>query len=346
MPYVALSGGNIHAGHRNALLLSGLAIMGALISNIWVRAFIWYFVAWVTFLFWAGIIGLANIQFVNLASTMTMYLTGAFFIYIAAQNSKNKITFYYNIICIAAILQALLSICQMWGHDLYQVVLELVYSSANKYIDPKTPTGSLGNNNFLSIFLAISLPFFYRKYWAYFVPVLWTIILVTITLTAAVAAFVGTILYFHDKIRWRWLALGTIPFIYYLCMTKASYTINFTWDHDRFQWWAMAIKNVFRMPWFASVFGLGPNAFWGKAFPIHNEFVEAFYDFGFIGIFFIAGYFLTLYRKNKKLWISLIIASITCLGSYPMHLGPSIALIILIMGLIERERQCHLQHIQ
>lgn len=52
----------------------------------------------------------------------------------------------------------------------------------------------------------------------------------------------------------------------------------------------------------------------------------------------IAGYIITIYRGNKILFGAFCAACVNAIGNYPLHLPPSAFLIIMIIGLIEKER--------
>ena len=338
MPFVVIVGGILHEGQRVSMCLAGVAIIGAAIKNLWVRSFIWYWILWIMLMMVMSHYGKLPPMFTQKAFVMTAYMALAFMFFLAMQESKIKIESIYNIICIAAIIQALLATLQMNGIDLQFELLKLYAKNVEKGLAFKTPTGSLGNNNFLAVYLAISFPFFFRKYWAYFTPVLLAVILCSLTSTAVVALMIGCIVYFRDKVRWRWLVLASIPFMIYLFMTKASLTWKFTWDHDRFDWWRASLILWKEGGLGSMLFGFGPTMTWGKNFPIHNEWITALFNFGIIGAGLAVGYFVTLYRKNRILYSAIIIACVTFNGTYPLHLAPSIMLIMIILGTMEREK--------
>ena len=336
VPLVVFVGNIIHQGHRASLYLAGVCIIGAFVKNLWVRAFVWYWVAWVLLMMIMSALGnFPSLEFQK-AVIATGYFAFTMMFYIAMQESTIKIDRILDVVCLAAVLQALLCVCQMWDFDPHFKFMEL-YASVKKTLPETEVTGTLGNNNFLAVYLAISTPFFFRRYWAYFVPVLLSIILISLTSTAVVGLLIGTVVFFKDRIKWRWIILGLIPFIVYLFVIKASLTWNFTWDHDRFHWWKSALV-FWYMNWESMIFGFGPSVSWGQKFPIHNEWITALFNFGIIGLGIAVGYFVTAYRKNRHLYAAFITAAVTLNGTYPLHLAPTGMLCMITIGLMERER--------
>lgn len=338
VPFVVIVGNILHEGHRASMYLAGVVIVGAFIKNKWIRAFLWYWVAWILLMMMMGSVGKLPIISVQKAFLTTGYVVFALMFYLGMQESTIKIERVYDVICITAIVQALMAVGQMWNIDVFFDLMAL-YANVKKMLDATETTGSLGNNNFLAVYLAISFPFFFRKYWCYFTPVLLAVILVSLTSTAIVALMIGCSVFFYDKIKWRWMVLAAIPFVVYLCFIKASLTYNFTWDHDRFEWWKSAIV-FWQQTWGSMIFGFGPTMTWGRNFPIHNEWITALFNFGIVGLGIAVGCFITLYRKNRFLYSAIIIACVTFNGTYPMHLAPHIMLVMIILGLMEREKRC------
>jgi len=337
LPFLILSNGIIHKGHHNAIMILGLFIAASLITNIWIRAFIYYTCVWNTYFGILLLTGATNPYTMAKGIGFGFYLMITAVILIAVYQSKMKNETFYNLICIAAILQSILAVIQMNGWDpLFALYGNIV--TIKRGIDSRTIVGTLGNNNFLSLFLAISLPFFFRKWWCYFVPVILALLFVAITSTSMAAMIIGCLYYFWPKVKKRYIMLMALPFIAYTVYTKQSLTIHLlSSSHDRFDYWLQAWNQV-TQSWLSIIFGLGPAAPWAHRFPLHNEWVTAFHHFGVIGCIFIAGYLITIYRKNRMLLSAFIIACIGAMGTYPMHLAPSAFLILIIIGLMEREK--------
>jgi len=154
-----------------------------------------------------------------------------------------------------------------------------------------------------------------------------------------VAMLVGCVYYFKDKVKLRWVGLSLIPFLTWMVYQKQSWTIHFfSHHHDRLEFWGMALKkSCASIETF--IFGCGAGAHWGRGYPLHNEWVDIFFRFGLIGFILIIGAVITLYRGNKILYSAIIIVCVDAIGSYPFHLAPSLFLVLIIVGLMEREKE-------
>lgn len=346
VPYMILSRGLIHAGHCNALYVCGLLTLGAFVDNKWIKLFVWYLAFYVfsAFFFMTKIDIPKHIM--NNFFSLVFYSTWGIFIYAIISKSNVKKETVYNFICVAAILQSLIAIMQTLNFDPYIMLVQQLYTV--NFGLPRTETvGTLGNNNFLACYVAISLPFFFRRTWCYFIPVIIALLFIANTATAMVAMLVGVIYYIKPKIKWRWIGLALLPFIAHLIMTKKSLTIHF-FNYplpDRFQWWIGSIKTVIQTLQ-TTIFGMGPGSNYSTLqAPLHNEWIQTFYYFGLIGVVLLLGFVFTISRKNRILYASFLIASICCMGTYMMHLAPSAFLIVIVLALLERERLCRQNHI-
>ncbi|MBA7562989.1 hypothetical protein ES708_04642 [subsurface metagenome] len=70
---------------------------------------------------------------------------------------------------------------------------------------------------------------------------------------------------------------------------------------------------------------------------MHNDWLTLFYQYGLVGLSFVIGFVMTIYRGNKMLFSAFIIILVNMVGNYPLHLAPSAFLIIIIVGLMEKE---------
>jgi Kef-type K+ transport system membrane component KefB len=86
------------------------------------------------------------------------------------------------------------------------------------------------------------------------------------------------------------------------------------------------------------IIGMGPGAGWGKAYPMHNEWLQCLHQFGLIGLSLMVGFAATISRGNRVLFTAFLIAAVNMFGNYSLHLAPSAFLICVIAGLIEREK--------
>ncbi|GAG05980.1 unnamed protein product, partial [marine sediment metagenome] len=108
--------------------------------------------------------------------------------------SKEK---FYNIICISAMVQVFIGTFQAQGMYPSFYVLKSFFTAERKVIEfPNEILGTLGNPNFIAAYLAISLPFFFRKPWAWFTPfIIWQLWALN-TSGAIYAALAGSAFYF------------------------------------------------------------------------------------------------------------------------------------------------------
>jgi hypothetical protein len=185
--------------------------------------------------------------------------------------------------------------------------------------------------------------------------------------TASLAAIIGLAVYFNQG--WRSLALGgliALAMVYYYVVGQGVHLDEFQMlprqleefirtgavtqfinpsiptDLGRFGMWLTALGRLLSS-WKSFVFGFGPAAPWGMPYPLHNEYMTAFFEFGFLGLAMLLGYILTTARyliksKNLLLGSCFCIACLDMAGNYTLHIAPTAFLVIIICGLIERER--------
>jgi hypothetical protein len=335
LPFAFLSYGIIHEGPRLAFVLFAVVVLASLIRNKWLSGACWYLLLWMVFIcIYRMKFNLPQDVFVSALISFTMILSGIV-AFIAVLKSTIRNETYYNIICLAVLIQASLAIFQYSGFDPVVWILTLI-TQAQPLLDPHTMTGTLGNPNFLAAFIAISLPFFFRRNWFYALITLVPILYITKTTSAVVPALIGTFFYFYPLMSFR-IKIG----IAVLCLSMGTWYAFFqhTPIHVNPRWkdWYAAIGLWASHP-FPIIAGMGPGASWGKDYPMHNEWLECLYQYGVIGLSLLIGYVVTIYRRDRMLLTAFIIAAINMFGNYSLHLAPSAFLIIIIAALIERER--------
>lgn len=328
----------IHIGQHYAFILSALVVVAVLIKNKFITSFLIWSVLWMVFIFIYKIINYAfvPVQVVtNALDTIIYFLAGATVFY-AVSKSRIKNKTFYNIICIAAILQAGLALMQKMGFDPVLWVLNQ-FILARPLLDPTILTGTLGNNNFLAAYVAITLPFFFREKWRYFLPVMAVVLYLSNTTSAVIPAIIGAMFFFWPEIQgWKkhsCVVAGVLAAIWYALFQHSNVFLN-----PRWQDWDFALKQLYIYNPVYVLVGMGPGAGWGKSYPMHNEWLQCMHQYGLIGFSLLAGYVATIYRGNRILFTAFLIAAINIFGNYSLHLAPSAFLIILIAGLIERER--------
>lgn len=335
LPFMFISHGIVHEGHHIAFVFLALVLAASQIKNNWIFSFLIYLYAWMLFICLYRLFYLVpGVIFVQAIDQYVYYIAGAV-VFIAVTRSQLSNEFFYNAICIAALIQCALAVAQHFWID--PVVWFLShFINAMALLDEHCMIGSMGNNNFLCGFLAISLPFFFRRNWFYAIPLLAFVLYFGRTTSAFVPAVLGTAYFYHDRVHWKYLVGGGLV----AALIVTWYAIfNHTpfYSNPRWKDWADALT-IWSQSTFGVTFGMGPGANWGKGYPMHNEWLQVLYQFGVAGMSIFVGYVVTIHRKNRILFTSFIIILINMFGNYPLHLTPSAFLIIIVAGLIEREK--------
>jgi hypothetical protein len=127
-PFLILSTGYIWTGQQIGLMIIFLVVMANMIENRWLRWFLFYAVAWQTFLFIKAMNHPGQFQ-AAIASgyTQSLFMLAGGMIYLAASKSKIKDETFYNVICVAALIQTLIALLQRFaGIDLVLMGLSLI----------------------------------------------------------------------------------------------------------------------------------------------------------------------------------------------------------------------------
>lgn len=351
IPFCVLSFGVIQRGHHFGLILFGCAISVAFISNKWIKIFVWYVVIWQFIVFVRSVQvfmgGAPENALEGLYSVITITLCAL--IIDAVSNIKWNRNLIYSSICLAATIQAVIAMSQIIGQDIWHPILKLYipvhkadWWTLTEYKGIRPGFGSLGLHNALAAFLAISLPFFYRKKWCWLLFLIVPVLLLSKTSTSVGAAIVGVFFYFR-KLKYFWipvlLALG------FSVWENLPWSLNIE-NLDRLgqvflsgrhlEWWAVWFQITAAFSRF--IFGYGPGAIpWTQSF-VHCEYLGMFLQYGLIGVLLLIGYIITIPKDNIRLYTSFITLIIVSIGFYPMHHASTAILIILILGLLENEK--------
>lgn len=340
VPFGFLSFGLIHDGHHLAILLAAILVLAWQTGNRFVRAFITYAVLWQVFIFIYAMAYKIPKYVINSSLDATLYAFVGGMIYYAVTVSRFKIESFYNIVCVSALIQTAIGLSQYMGFDPVLWTIALFFKAES--LLPGHVTGSLGNNNFLAAYLAISLPFFFRPKWWLAVPVIAFLLYASNTTSAVVPAILVSAWFFGDRLskRERRLAVagGLLVVIAYACFQHTPF-----WENPRWQLWMTAVQQILHDTR-TTIFGMGPGAGWGQAYPMHNEWLQIFHQYGIIGLSLLAAFVATIPRNNKILFASFLIIAINMFGNYSLHLAPSAFLIIIVAGLMEREAGRVLSH--
>jgi len=358
-PFAILSTGYIWTGQQIGLMVIFLILIAVRIDNKWLRAFLFYAVAWQICLFINAMIHPHAFQgAIASGYTQVLFMMAGAMIYLTASKSKINLPVFYNVICVAALIQAGIAILQKFcGVDLVVMGLSLIAPTMSRMGD-NVLVGSLGNPNYLAAFVAFSVPFFFRKGWIYFLPVIIIVLIAAHTSTAAIALGIGmgvfvTYLYRRGKISARiygealtliilwiiWYAFFFHPSltqIYGSSGIESSSELGRGESLVRGDIWMYAWVAV-SSTWHSFILGLGPGAAWKYNYPLHSEWVTLLHQFGLVGVALATGYLLTISRKNIYLFSSFVIIVINMAGNAVLHIAPTAFLACMVAGLMGRE---------
>jgi len=337
LPFAYISFGTIYRGQQLFLLMCAFILTVCRVRNIAVKWFMFYVVAWVLWIMVSNMVaGKPNIESVN-AFSIIVYFWIAAAVFLAVSESTVPITKLINVLCIAAIMQAVMAVSQRLGFDPFFWATSKVFDMQRGLSDTAL-TGTLGNPNYLAGFLAISLPFFLRKYWIYCLPLFCVVFYLAQTSTAVIAAAVAVVVFYRNK----WVTLSAIAVAVVYILTDNHY--NPVYQDIRWVWWGDITAHTINT-WQTAIFGFGPGASGGRSYPLHNEWVTMFHQFGAVGLIFAILYIITIPLPDKfssieyrMLFSALTAAAVGCIGNHSLHLAPSAFLILIVMGLIERKK--------
>ena len=337
-PFGVISMGLVHIGHIYFICVSSFIIAAFMIKNDFITGFFLYAGLWQIYFFVKLMItpGFPPVVVSNGFTVILMFLVWAS-IYLAVSRSNISTETLFDMICLAAVIQAGIAIVQAFKVDLFLIVMSWVVPTRSK-LPLGMVSGTLGNPNFLGAFLAISMPFFFRKRVIYFLPVVLIALIVSRSSSAIIPAVIGVgfYLWLVKRISTEQLTfLGTV-----LLVSAAVYTM-FINDNliasARWIFWREAILQV-STTWGGMIFGLGTGAVWAEKWPLHSEWVSLFHQYGMVGVAIISGYIVSVFAKLKDpiLLASFAIIALNVLGNSALHYAPSAFLICIVLGLIER----------
>ena len=324
LPFFWVSSGRPRYGEIAGFMIIALIMASAQVRNLWIRFFGYYVAVWLIvsklFLMFSFSQEFATIVIITMQEST--YIMCGLIVIIFVTETDIKLE---NWICVSAIIQSLIAIPQHFG--VFPFMELLSYAGLNIVNPVPGAIGTLENTGFLAAYIAISLPFFFRRRWCWFVPVIVVQLIPLKASTAVIGAVIGVAVF--------WNAWWVIAVLSIVALGYVWYDNLFTTGLDnRFAFWKMCISNV-KNPWY----GHGVGAQWGVRAYLHNEYLQVFWEFGLIGLGLVVGYIATVYRRDRMLFAALCIAIVNCVGNYPMHLPPSGYLIVVIIGLIERKKR-------
>jgi len=351
LPFVFLSPGLIWKSQLLFFLICPVFIIALSLKNVWIKAFLLYASAWQILVFCLAY-NKAGINPGYGLSVILALMSGAIIFKFVSEGN--------------------LSQC---GFNPFANFMALFIKVKENL--PGHLVGSLGNRNYLAAFIAISIPCFigWRTFRIGKVSVNPALIGIFIFLAfclspGTLAAIIGlAFLLSYNLPLWKRLvamsAAVKVAAIFAACyvlitgnhlqeftdlpgqlnelITTGKFTVDpFLSDVGRFAMWMMAFSQLITS-WALMVFGFGPGAFWGREYSMHGEYMSVWFQFGLIGLGLMAGYIYTTFRfldKQKSLLLltSFVIICLDMIGNFPVEIATTAFLIIIICGLIERER--------
>ncbi len=325
-------GDSVLQGQLNGLLF--LIVLASVLSmpHNWLKIIGLMTVGWLGFAYSAAFV--SNFPSGPFVDAALIILCGVL-VYLTIFNSAHPISFYANLICISAVIQAGLAIIQYLWFDPISTVISSVISVRGE-MPFRTPVGTLGNPNFLGAYLAISIPFFFRSGWLWFIPMVACGLFISNTATAVVAAILGTAYFFGG---WTWVCLGMFPAALYF----ASLSGHNMSGGQRLDFWADAVRQVCKTPT-SFLFGYGPGVTWQEGNQLHSEYVATFFNYGAVGLSCMVAYIVTAFRVDRILFSAFLILCINMIGNHPLHTTPPAVLAITIIVLMDREKYKSVQN--
>jgi len=346
----------IHQGHVYALMWVCFVGLSLSLPSLWCRGFGLYVAGWWLFVMYRVWIGAAIPELHAVAIDAALFLMFGMVALLAVYHSTFPQQTWFNVICIAALIQAIIGILQVIGCDPISTILSsiVIVRGENPFT---TPTGTLGNQNFLGAFLAISMPFFFRvshfrhfcrpriyfplKWhgrafsfkvnWHYCLPIIILGLIIAHTSAACFAAAMGAAFYFGGWIGFFCLAIAGTGYLYF-------FDYQHIFQADRWQFAADIMQKV-GTSWKSAWFGFGPGITWEAGNTPHNEYTWTLFNYGSVGLGIMTGYILTAYRDNRMLFTAFLILCINMIGNHALHTTPTALLAIIIIALMERERK-------
>jgi hypothetical protein len=337
-------GASVHYAHGHGFIIGAFVLACLYLPNPYLRWFGFYLAAWVSYnltVMWLGRSAL-NVNATLALCDSIIYPLCAVVLYLFVFRSGFSTKAFMNVICVSAILQGAVGISQYWGFDLVHVIAGQFVRVISE-LPPGTPTGFLGNNNFLAAYLAFSLPLFFRRRWVFLIPIIVYAMTITHTRTAIVSAIIG-VAYFVVRTAMETLNVerltgkaiatvclvtaGIIALYWYVLENRSSLG-------DRPQMYLDAIRQV-SSSWATLLFGFGPLVTWKVGDQLHSQYAIMLFNYGLVGLAFMVAFIVTISRENKLLFTTILIICINMAGNHALQTVPTALTALVIVALIER----------
>lgn len=315
-------GPNAFYGQAYGMLIIAIAGLSIMSGNMAVSLFGVYSSCWFAYLLSSGFSGLIPIETnIQTMDAMTLIVCGLI-IYVIARYGKTSKETWLTIICIVAVILSIMGIFQSYHGQ------------------PARAT--LGNQNFLGAFLAISAPCFFRPKWWMLLPAILAGLYATHCTTAftALAVVFGWYLYYYNlqptfgkRVSIQIAAISLTGVVIIISIFKGFDSLI-----NRVGFWIDAI-NKLSSNWTALIFGFGPGIVWEPGNMLHSEYAYLLWNFGIAGLLLAAWYIFDAFRRysDRILFASFLTILIDGIANHLMHTAPTAYLSVIIMALIERD---------
>ncbi|MDD5353510.1 MAG: hypothetical protein PHS93_10140 [Candidatus Omnitrophica bacterium] len=371
LPFVMLTSGVSWKSQQIFMLMASSIIVAVSLKNVWLRSFVVYLFGWTIYLFLRSLIN-PDIPFdvtPQKGMSILLFVLAGVIIVKFVSMSKLEDEKFYHVIRIAVVLQIIISVSQYLGFYPWDWALSFFMVTGQSTADIGPFIGTLGNRDILGCFIGISLPLFLswkevKPYQNNLIKALIATVFIVLLFSPSpgtVAALIGVGVYYLNK-NWKYALIAIIAALSYLIVyTLNTYYIDIISAPSQFHnlinsgyvdpqsandgrlWkWMMAFSQIIKSPE-TLIFGSGPGAFWGRKYPLHNEYIQCWFELGLVGLVLMLGYVIStlkyLYKsKNMILLSSFAITCIDAGANYTMHIATTAFLVCIIAGLIERNK--------
>lgn len=329
-PLAIFSPGPAVHGQRIAFTFVAWLCFASYIKDVWLKWLIVYITCWQAYSAMLWMFGGGSFQqYVVGFNVSHKIVIGILIYWLALQANFTKKTFY-NFVCIATIIQVVVALLQIGGVNIVTEALALF--KPNVKDGGGFIYGSLGVMNGLSTWLAITLPFFFRRYWAVAVPFICFLTLYMHREMGVLASIIAIVVYSRNA--WL-LVLPTVFVLYKAIMAGGIINAVIKYGGTRLDNWLLVYERI-SSGLFSVLFGFGGGVD-VPMFPIHNEFINLWFMFGAIGVAVVCGFLATMPQKDKMLSASFFALLTDSLGFYSMRVPPVALLVLIMLGVMKKD---------
>lgn len=328
---------DIHHSHVLGMITCGMIYLAMTIPDMFLRLFFLYASAWLLFIFGNVFVGRYDKLIIPSSIDTSLFLVFYSVFFVGVMRSKLSKEFFFNCICVAAIVQAVFGVFQFFSLDPVSYALSGIVKVINP-IGLETPVGTLGNPNFLGAFLVISLPFFIRKYWSNLIPLILFAIFISGCKTAILITVILAVFYFSNMIKVK--NIYKTGMIFLVVILTFGALLKYYGDSSlviRMSYWKDGLSQIF-VSWETVLFGFGPGITWKLGDQFHSEYMSIFFNWGVIGLFLVLAYMLNIYRGSRLLFLSIITIAFNMIANHTFHTVPTAILSVMVCSLNEREK--------